>query len=66
MIEYAFTSMKEFVRNMDHELMGMVIDQMSEYALPEADASWFEEVKKGFRDLDWDRMQQALDNKRIN
>ena len=66
MIEDALTSMKEFVRNMDHELMGMVIDQMSGYALPEADASWFEEVKKGFRDLDWDRMQQALDNKRIN
>ena len=47
---------------MDNDSVEMILDQVSEYKLPEEDAAKFKELSKMLKVFDWDGMEALLGN----
>ena len=61
-LKEAYQALKEVVPQMDYDSVEMILDQVSEYKLPEEDAAKFKELSKMLKVFDWDGMEALLGN----
>ncbi len=57
----AYEAIGELIPQMDYDSVEMIIGNLKEYRLPEADAKKIGDLEKMLKTLDWDSMAQALD-----
>lgn len=55
-----YEALNELIPQMDYDSVEMVIEQLDGYKLPEKDAELFAELKKSFRKVDWDAMEELM------
>ena len=56
----AYSALREVVPMMDYDAVEMILEQLSEYALPEEDALKIKEIEKKLKLLDWDGIEGLL------
>ena len=56
----AYEALKDVVPQMDYDSVEMILDQLSEYKLPEEDAKKVTELKKLLKLFDWDGMEALI------
>lgn len=56
----AYEALKELVPQMDYDSVEMILEQLNEYALPDADDEKIRELSRLLKLFDWDAMEQLL------
>ncbi|SFQ19808.1 Signal transduction histidine kinase [Lachnospiraceae bacterium XBB1006] len=56
----AYVALKELIPQMDYDSVEMIIEQIREYRLPEADERRFAELAKNLKLLNWDEMEAII------
>ena len=59
-LEDAYSAMREFVPMMDYDSMEMLLEQIDDYRLPEADEARFKEIRSNLKSLEWDAIEKIL------
>lgn len=59
----AYEAMKELVEFMDYDSLEMIFESLQGYKLEQEDKTLVEELKKCFKQLDWDGMKELLKDK---
>ncbi|MCR4989617.1 MAG: response regulator [Lachnospiraceae bacterium] len=58
----AYEALKELCSLMDYDSIEMILNQTSEYSLPEEDDKIFKEIKKAMKIFDWEKMEEILNH----
>ena len=56
----AYEALRDVVPQMDYDSVEMILDQLSEYRLPEEDAKKVSELRKMLKLFDWDGMEEII------
>ncbi len=59
-LEGAYEALREFVPQMDYDSVEMILDQLSEYKLPEEDSKKLSEMKKLLKLFEWDKIEALI------
>ncbi|MCR4604978.1 MAG: response regulator [Eubacterium sp.] len=57
----AYTALKEVVPSADYDAVEMIVEQVGEYRLPEADAKRFAEIGKNLKLFEWETIEKILE-----
>ena len=60
MLRDGLDTLKVVIPQMDAGSVEMILDQLSEYKLPDDAAGVIAELNKLFRILDWDKMEEVI------
>jgi signal transduction histidine kinase/CheY-like chemotaxis protein len=56
----AYEALTEVISQMDYDSVEMIMNQLSEYALPEEDAKKMEQLTRMLKSFDWDGMEELI------
>jgi hypothetical protein len=56
----AYDALSEVIPMMDYDSVEMILDQISEYKLPEKDEKQVAELAKLLKQFDWDKMEEIV------
>ena len=62
LLEDAYSTLKDCVSQMDYDAVETIVEELSQYRIPEKDAGVIEEFMRAFKLIDWDKMEEALKN----
>ncbi|MBR1440537.1 MAG: response regulator [Lachnospiraceae bacterium] len=62
-LDEAYKTLLEMVPQMDYDAVEMILDQLKEYKLPEADTKIMKELAKLLKTFDWDQMEELIKNR---
>ncbi len=60
-LEEAFSAMREMIPQMDYDGMEMILSELDEYQLAEADAKKVKDIQKLLKSFDWDKLEMIID-----
>lgn len=56
----AYSALKDCIPQMDYDAVEMILEQLSEYKLPEEDAGKMDSIRKMLKSFDWDGMEELI------
>ena len=59
----AYDALKDVAAQMDYDSVEMILEQLSEYKLPDEDAKLMKEIEKKLKAFDWEGMEELVSDK---
>ena len=59
-LQDAYVALKELIPQMDYDSVEMILDQVNEYQLPDADREKIKNLRKALKKFDWDAMEEMI------
>jgi signal transduction histidine kinase/CheY-like chemotaxis protein/HPt (histidine-containing phosphotransfer) domain-containing protein len=59
-LQDAYVALKELIPQMDYDSVEMILDQVNEYQLPDADKEKIKNLRKALKKFDWDAMEEMI------
>ena len=54
------SALKEVITMMDYDSVDMILTQLDDYSLPEADSELFRQLRELLKKFDWDSMEKLI------